>query len=59
MDCEHKPPLWDINCDACCVRKVREMPDRARRRQVLMAVRMRRGRGAEERLRKLVEETWK
>jgi hypothetical protein len=49
---------WNINCDDCCLRKIREAPDRNARRQVLVAVRMRRGRGAEERIRKLVESAW-
>jgi hypothetical protein len=57
--CAEPGPRWDVNCDGCCVRKVREMPDRARRRQVLITVRMRRGRNAEDRVRKLVEDAWK
>jgi hypothetical protein len=35
------------------------MPDRARRRQVLVSIRMRRGRAAEDTVRRAVEATWK
>ena len=58
VTCEHVGPVWFNTCDACVVRKIREMPDRARRGQVLEAVRMRRGQGTMDRIRKLVEETW-
>jgi hypothetical protein len=62
MPCEFcaKPgSRFDLMCDACVLRKIAEAPDRNARRQVLVAVRMRRGRGAEERIRRLVEEQWR
>ena len=57
--CAKPGPRWDIMCNDCCVRRVLEMPDRARRRQVLVSIRMRRGRGAEDTVRRAVEAAWK
>ncbi len=57
--CANPGSRWDIYCDDCVLRRVKQMPDREHRRQVLMAVRMRRGRGVEERIRKLVEQSWR
>jgi len=57
--CVKPGPVWSVYCDDCCVRKVLEMPDRERRRQVLVTVRMRRGKAAEARIRAAVEKAWK
>jgi hypothetical protein len=61
MPCEFcaKPgPRYDLMCDECVMRKIMAAPDRNARRQILVAVRMRRGRAAEQRLRERAQTEW-
>jgi hypothetical protein len=54
--------LWkgafDLTCDECCVRWIEMQPTRDRRLSALDIVKMRRGAGTAERIKKLVEDRW-